>query len=411
MRDSELTKLLGWPGYRVLRHEIDEKAKTLKLWVRRKRGNRKLVCSGCGRRLEEAHDTSEREVRDLPCMEFRTTVVVEIYRVCCPDCGIKVERVPQLPSKAPFSKRFEDAVGLACESASARQVARRFGLPASTVRGIDLRYLERWAASRRKPALTQMGVDEIFLGKKQKFITVVSNLETCEPLWFGRERKRETLDEFFRTELSAGQRKRITAACVDMWQPWRLSIEQWAPNCRIVYDRFHIMQHANRAVDEVRRSEFFRKGGHRRELVKGKRWLLLTRWMNLSSGKRQELNRLFALNRKLFKAYLLKESLERLWLYRYEGAMIRYFRGWLAQLRWQRLEPFQKLAQMLIDHIDGILNYCRTKVRMGVVEAVNGNIKSLMRRGRGYQNLRYLLLKAQRMAATKTEFVVLRKAA
>jgi len=72
---------------------------------------------------------------------------------------------------------------------------------------------------------------------------------------------------------------------------------------------------------------------------------------------------------------------------------------------------FEKLAQMLLDHLEGILNHCRTKVPMGVVEAVNGNIKSLLRRGRGYKNLRYLLLKAQRMAVTKTEFVVFRKAA
>ena len=57
------------------------------------------------------------------------------------------------------------------------------------------------------------------------------------------------------------------------------------------------------------------------------------------------------------------------------------------------------------------LNYCRTKVRFGVVEAINGNIKTLLRRGRGYKNLGYLLLKAQRMAVTKTEFIVLQKAA
>src|SRR5215468_7516076 len=133
-----------------------------------------------------------REVRDLPCFEYRTTVVIELYRVKCPDCGLKAEKVPQLPSKAPFSKRFEDAVGQACEIAAARRVAKQFGLAESTVRGIDLRYLERWAASRRKPALRQMGVDEIHLGKKQKFLTVVSNLETGKPLWFGRERKKET---------------------------------------------------------------------------------------------------------------------------------------------------------------------------------------------------------------------------
>jgi transposase len=354
---------------------------------------------------------SEREVRDLPCMEFRTTVVVEIYRVCCPDCGIKIEKVLQLPSKAPFSKRFEDAVGQACESAAARQVARRFELAASTVRAIDLRYLERWAAARRKPSLAQMGVDEIYLGKKQKFITVVSNLDSGEPVWFGQERKKETLDDFFQSELSAGQRMRITAACVDMWEAYRLSIEQWAPNCRIVYDKFHVMQHANKAIDEVRRAEFFRKGGRWRGLVKGKRWLLLSRWVNLSSVKRQELNQLFALNRKLFKAYLLKESLDRLWTYRYEGAMLRYLQGWIDQLRWQRLRPFQKLAEMLLDHLEGILNYCRTKVPLGVVEAVNGNIKALLRRGRGYKNLRYLLLKVQRMSAIRTEFVVFKKAA
>jgi len=82
----------------------------------------------------------------------------------------------------------------------------------------------------------------------------------------------------------------------------------------------------------------------------------------------------------------------------------------MDQLRWQRLAPFQKLAFVLLDHLDGIFNYCRTKVRFGVVEAINGNIKTLLRRGRGCKNLGYLLLKAQRMAVTKTESIVLQKA-
>jgi len=256
-----------------------------------------------------------------------------------------------------------------------------------------------------------MGVDEIYLGKKQKFLTVVCNLETGEPLWFGRERKKETLDAFFQEELSRRQRRGIQAACVDMWEPYRLSIEQWEPNCRIVYDKFHIMQHANKAIDEVRRAEFFRQGGWKRELVKGKGWLLLARWLTLETDQKRLLNELFKVNRRMLKAYLLKEGLDRLWNYIYEGAMLRYLEQWIDQLRWQRLEPFQKLARMLLDHLDGILNYCRTKVPLGVVEAVNGNIKSLLRRGRGYKNLRYLLLKAQRMAVTKTEFVVFKKAA
>jgi hypothetical protein len=99
MRENDWIKLLGWPGYRVYRHEIDEQGKTLKLWVRRKRGNRKLVCSGC---------------------------------------GVKTEKIAQLPRKAPFSQRLEEAVGLACESATVRRVAQQFGLAASTGRAIDL---------------------------------------------------------------------------------------------------------------------------------------------------------------------------------------------------------------------------------------------------------------------------------
>ena len=73
--------------------------------------------------------------------------------------------------------------------------------------------------------MRQMGVDEIYLGKKQKFLTVVTNLETGEPLWFGRERKKETLDEFFEKHLSVFQRSAIRAACVDVWEPFRQSLE------------------------------------------------------------------------------------------------------------------------------------------------------------------------------------------
>src|SRR5580658_427595 len=129
-----------------------------------------------------------------------------------------------------------------------------------------------------------------------------------------------------------------------MWQPFTASITEWAPQCRIVYDKFHIMKHANEAVNEVRRAGFFRKGAEAREIVKGKSWLLLTRWVNLDSRKKQLLNELFKLNRRVMKAYLLKEALEHLWNYTYERAAVRYLQAWVDQLRWQRLLPFQKLA-------------------------------------------------------------------
>ena len=180
---------------------------------------------------------------------------------------------------------------------------------------------------------------------------------------------------------------------------------QWAPQCKIVYDKFHSMQHANAAIEEVRKAEFFRQGPKQRGLIQGKKWWLRSRWKNLTLPPRGELNRFFQLNRRVFQAYLLKESLERLWNYRYRGAMLNYRNQWIEQLKWQRLVPFEKLAETLLKHLDGIANYCETKVRFGVVEAVNGNIRMLINRGRGYQNLRYLLLKAKRLAGTNVEFI------
>src|SRR6266536_550895 len=103
--ENDWTKVLGFPGYRVYKHAIDEQRKHLTLWIRRKRGNRKLTCPGCGRRVHTIHEVLEREVRDLPCFEYQTTVVIELYRVKCPACGVKTEKVPELPSKAPYSKR------------------------------------------------------------------------------------------------------------------------------------------------------------------------------------------------------------------------------------------------------------------------------------------------------------------
>src|ERR1022692_5143941 len=78
--ENDWTKVLGFPGYRVYQQEIDEEHQQLKLWIRRKRGHRSMPCAGCGRRGHKMHEVYEREIRDLPCFEYQTTVVVELYR-------------------------------------------------------------------------------------------------------------------------------------------------------------------------------------------------------------------------------------------------------------------------------------------------------------------------------------------
>jgi transposase len=310
-------------------------------------------------------------------------------------CG---ERIEFLEGKHPYTRRFAAAVARDCEDAAVRRVARKWGLSPQTARRIDKRSLRAWAERRLRRPLRQMGVDEIFWGKG-RCLTVVSDLDAGEPVWAGPERKKATLDRFFTEYLTPRRRRAVKAVCVDMWQPFLDSLREHLPNAAIVFDKFHVMKHVNAAVDETRREEFFRQSPHLRAAMRGKRWLLLTRWHNLSRPRRTQLKAALALNRRLFKAYYLKEQIERLWSYTYEGAAIRFLDDWVKSLRWQRLPAFQKLALTLLEHLEGLLAYCKHKVPFGVVEAINGNLRSLIRRGRGYCDHEYLILKAQKSTA------------
>lgn len=392
---GRVLRLVGYGGYRW---EFEEGTSSLTIWVRRGGSRTYYTCGGCGIGTERIHSVRERRVRDLPWGAWKVWLVVEVHRVYCRRCGVCGERIEFLEGKHPYTRRFAAAVARDCEDAAVRRVAAKWELSPQTVRRIDKRSLRAWAERRRRRPLRWMGVDEIFWGKG-KCLTVVSDLAAGEPIWGGPERKKATLDRFFAEYLPPRRRRAVKAVCVDMWQPFLESLHEHLPKAAVVFDKFHVMKHVNAAVDETRREEFFRQSPHLRAAMRGKRWLLLTRWHNLSRPKRTQLKAALALNRRLFKAYYLKEQMERLWSYRYEGAAIRFLDEWVKSLRWQRLPAFQRLALTLLEHLEGLLAYCKHKVPFGIVEAINGNLRSLIRRGRGYQDHQYLILKAQRSTA------------
>jgi transposase len=401
MPDEIVARILRLPGYGIYGWDTDEAANTLTLSIRQTAEEPYYVCGGCGISVREIHSWTERRLRDLPWGTWAVWLRVEVHRVRCRRCGVRTERLPFVDGKVHYTARLEAAVARDCEAAAVSRVAAQRELPPETVRRMDKRVLRRWAAARPRTSLHYLGVDEIFLGKTDKFLTVVSNLETAEPLWVGLERKQETLDRFFAQALPPPRRRAVRAVCVDMWEPFRLSLQEHLPQALIVYDKFHVLRHASEALDETRRAEFFRQGAEARGLIRGKRWLLLRRWAHLDGEERETLRGLFALNRRLAKAYLLKEQLAQLWHYTYEGAAVRFLTNWLLALRWQRLPAFQKLGALLMRHLPGILNYCHEKVPFGTVEAINGNIRAMLRRGRGYRDHEYLLLKVRKATATR----------
>lgn len=142
-------------------------------------------------------------------------------------------------------------------------------------------------------------MDEIYLGKTQKFLTVASNLESGEPLWFGHDRKQETMDEFFSTQLSAFQRKAHPSCLRGHVGAVHREHTEVGAAMPIVFDKFHAMQHAAKDIDEVRRAASVRKGGRMRDVALA---AADARWVNPDDLKRQMLNELFRLNRRMLKA-------------------------------------------------------------------------------------------------------------
>ena len=150
-----------------------------------------------------------------------------------------------------------------------------------------------------------------------------------------------------------------------------------------------------RRSNKVRKAEYHRLSGQDRRYIKGQKYTLFSHRENLTMEGRRSLKTLLAANKRLNTAYLLKESFGQLWDYEREGWARRFFENWRASLKWQRLEPYQKFAEMIDRHWDGIAAYCRpeNKVSHGFVEGLNNKIRVIQRRAFGLRDEEYLRLK------------------
>ena len=199
-----------------------------------------------------------------------------------------------------------------------------------------------------------IGIDEISVRKGHEYRIVVSDLEKHRPIWFGgADRGEASMDEFYRF-LGEKPSKRIRLAVMDMWKPFRNSTAQNAPQAAILFDKFHIIRHLGEALDKVRKHEFARLSGKHRTFIKGQKYALLSHPQNLKGPARKNLKLLLRANKRLNTAYMLKESFGQLWDYNSETWARKFFESWRAQLKWQRLKPFEKFAAMIERHWDGI---------------------------------------------------------
>jgi transposase len=273
--------------------------------------------------------------------------------------------------------------------------AVRHGVSWGKARRAEKAFLAEWDQRRPKRQPRHVGLDEIQRGKGQRFWTVLSDVVHGEVMGLRQDRTEAAATALLTEDLTGRQRAAISAVCTDMHRPYLNAVGEVLKDAEVVFDKFHVLQHASAALDDVRRQEFFRAGAVMREHGRGKRWLLLRRWKTVRGSKRVELQTLFAANRRLFKAYVLREQLDRLWTYKTRPGVLNFLLGWIRALRWQRLPEMERLGDFLFRHVEGIAAYCDHPVRFGVVESINARIKAVLRRARGMRDEPMLLLKVK----------------
>jgi transposase len=198
-----------------------------------------------------------------------------------------------------------------------------------------MEYMREQLRRAGTPGPKVIGIDELSIGRGHNYRIIVSDLVRGRPIWFGgTDRSEKSMDLFFRW-LGPRKCRGIRLAVMDMWKPFRNSTLKAgnAPQAGILYDKFHILKHLNEALDKVRKSEYARLSGKDRRFIKGQKYTLLSRRANLSQGGHQSLKALLKANRRLNKAYLLKEMFSQLWEYRREVWARRFFDRWRSALR------------------------------------------------------------------------------
>jgi len=342
------------------------------------------------------YDRKVRRVRDLSCGDTRIFLELEVRRVDCRRCGkVKRERLAFLADNPLYTKRFAYFVGRRCRQATIKDVAKELALDWQTVKVLDQQYMEAQLKRVGTPAPQVIGVDELAIRKGHSYRIVVSDLVRGRPIWFGGEDRSEASMSQFYDWLGQRNSSRIRLAVMDMWKPFRLATNAYAPQAAILFDKFHVMRHLGEALDQVRKSEYARLQGRGRRYIKGQKYTLLSRKENLTLAGKKALQKLLAANKRLNTAYVLKESFGQLWSYEREGWARRFFENWRSSLKWQRLKPYEKFAQMIDRHWDGIAAYCRpeNKVSLGFVEGLNNKIRVIQRRAYGLRDEDYLRLK------------------
>jgi len=387
-----LNRIERHPGFVYEQVSWGESAEGPSIEVRvRPRAGRPARCSGCGEASAGYDTLPARRFAFVPLWGMPVAFVYAMRRVDCASCGVVVERVPWADGKHRLTHSFAHFLARWAKRLSWQEVAEAFQTSWDTVFRAVERAVAWGLAHRELSGITAIGVDEVLWQRGYRFLTVVYELTAGRRrlLWMGREREEATLHGFF-----DWLGERVTAlrfVCSDMWKPYLRVVAKKAGHALHILDRFHIMSHMSKAIDEVRAKEARDLKAHGyAPVLKHTRWLLLKRPENLTEKQEPRLAELLRYNLRSVRSYLLREDFQFFWTYVSPTWAGRFLDRWCTRTLRSQIEPMKKVARMLRSHRELLLNWFRAKgtISNGTVEGFNNKAKLTTRRAFGFRTYR-----------------------
>jgi transposase len=368
--------------------------------------DQKKLCHRCGEELCNERGRYRLRLEGMPVLGIRFFVHLWRIKGECRNCKkIRAEKIDFISHETPhLMQDYAWWIGRLCEIAAVSRVAELLNLDETTTWRMDLARMQFMLERYKIPTVTRISVDEVYARKKpktpeesrnQRFFTVITDLDTRKVIWVTDGRDEASLDAFFILIGKAACNK-ITVVAADQHDDFARSVRKNCPNATLVWDRFHVMQNFEKALNEQRKilHEEFRKKSNMSELTRGKyRFIFLKKASRRTEEERSHIDEIVKDNDQFLKLELIKERMITFFDQpdEYHGRMAFHDVGaWIIQ------EGFTELKKWYFNldrQWNQLANYFKHRVTSAVSEGINNVIKSLKRRAFGYKNMTYFKLK------------------
>jgi transposase len=332
--------------------------------------------------LHPVHDTQTKRYRHLNFFQHECYFEVRTPRIKLPDGRVVLIQPGWAGKLSGFTLLFEALVLTMCRQMPFAAVARLVGESWHRVEAICERYVELALEKADLSKLTMLAFDETSCRRGHNYLTFAADAEAHKVVFVTEGRDAKTIGEFakFLGEHN-GEAKQITSASIDMSKAFIKGVTKHLPNARITFDKFHVVAHASKALDQTRRGEQKTDPS-----LKGLRWALLKDRQRLTESQRADLDAFVAqaTTKRTARAWLYREQLREILDRKQINVVSAMLKRWCANVKRSKVEAMKKVAQMILDHFEGVTAWAQTRQTNGFLEAINGLFQAAKRKARGY---------------------------